>query len=468
MADTVPTHRCRINRKPIVYFQVNFVNLPVIDTVAQVWSCEFTLRGWTSGLKGARVWTSVDEPGRGAFELDPRWQDDAFTRPLDIGDWEPRLRISNMVSTDKWNMNCKWLSGAKEEMEFKWTIQGTFLEQLEIHAFPRDVQALQIKITSTTPQFVIRPDMPTTATLDGAPVAEEAILARLDELSDLSHRSLEIDVNSTQPLTARERERLANLIAWRKDEDRIQRVLRLAPHYEVKEEDPLLWEKNGLSEADMAEIHGHLNVVQTSNFGMSNVWSLSEHVRMRTYHTRSFDSGTRVIKPCLNISLLATRRPEYYLWNIELPMFVLTSLTGMVWAIPPSDTADRLSVSLTLVLTAVAYKLTVAQSIPQVAYLTQLDQFVGICFAFMVFAAVENAAVSSYETDRTITSADTLVGIIWAALWVLYVLSYVGAVLRLKAKRVRALRDYTQSSNTGKAIATREVQVDGAKVVPIG
>ena len=86
----------------------------------------------------------------------------------------------------------------------------------------------------------------------------------------------------------------------------------------------------------------------------------------------------------------------------------------------------------------------------------------------MVFAAVENAAVSSYETDRTITSADTLVGIIWAALWVLYVLSYVGAVLRLKAKRVRALRDYTQSSNTGKAIATREVQVDGAKVVPIG
>lgn len=128
-------------------------------------------------------------------------------------------------------------------------------------------------------------------------------------------------------------------------------------------------------------------------------------------------------------------------------------------------TADRLSVSLTLVLTAVAYELTVAQSIPQVAYLTQL---VGICFAFMVFAAVENAAVSSYETDRTITSADTLVGIIWAVLWVLYVLSYIGAVLRLKAKRVRALRDYTQSSNTGKAIATREVQVEGAKVVPIG
>jgi len=47
--------QCRINRKPIVYFHVDFINIPTIDTIAQVWSCAFTLRGWTSGLKGART-----------------------------------------------------------------------------------------------------------------------------------------------------------------------------------------------------------------------------------------------------------------------------------------------------------------------------------------------------------------------------------------------------------------------------
>ena len=127
-------------------------------------------------------------------------------------------------------------------------------------------------------------------------------------------------------------------------------------------------EQNGLSEKDKSEIHSHVNVVQVSNFGMSNVWDMCKHVRMRTYHTVSTDSGGGAIKPVLNISLLALRRPEYYLWNIEVPMFVLTSLTGLTWAIGPNDVADRLSVSLTLVLTAVAYKLTVAQSIPQVSY----------------------------------------------------------------------------------------------------
>ena len=143
--------------------------------------------------------------------------------------------------------------------------------------------------------------------------------------------------------------------------------------------------------------------MQTANFGMSNVWDLCNHVRMRSYHTRSFESGQGIIKPCLNISLLAMRRPEYYLWNIEVPMFVLTSLTGLTWAVPPTDVADRLSVSLTLVLTAVAYKLTVAANIPQVAYLTLLDKFVSLCFIFMVTVAVENSLVGVYDpTDTSI------------------------------------------------------------------
>ena len=67
-------------------------------------------------------------------------------------------------------------------------------------------------------------------------------------------------------------------------------------------------------------------------------------------------------------------------------MGVLTSLIALTWSVPPADVADRLGLSLTLVLTAVAYKLTVASCIPQVSYLTNLDAFVSICFCFMVFA----------------------------------------------------------------------------------
>merc|ERR1712048_1178175 len=135
---------------------------------------------------------------------------------------------------------------------------------------------------------------------------------------------------------------------------------------------------------------------------------------MHSYHTHSSDSGTRVVKPLLNISLLVMRRPEYYLWNVEVPMFVLTCLTGMTWAIEPSDVADRLSVSLALVLTAVAYKLTIAANIPQVNYLTLLDKFVALCFLFITFAAIENAIMPFMcpdldPDDRSTCKPDTIV-----------------------------------------------------------
>lgn len=46
--------------------------------------------------------------------------------------------------------------------------------------------------------------------------------------------------------------------------------------------------------------------------------------------------------------------------------------------------------TLTLILTAVAYKFVVAASLPQVSYLTLLDLHVLACFAFLVVNAVEN------------------------------------------------------------------------------
>jgi hypothetical protein len=211
----------------------------------------------------------------------------------------------------------------------------------------------------------------------------------------------------------------------------------------VVDEDPLLWRMNGLDDKDKDAIHKCFNVVQRDNIGMSNVWYLCQGVRMRSFHTRSVASGSGTIFPCLNISLLATRRPEFYLWNIEVPMFVLTSLIGLTWAIAPEEVGDRISVSLTLVLTAVAYKLTVAQSIPQVAYLTLLDKYVSLCFIFMVVATVENALLPSlvqHGADRALT--DIVCLRIWGSGWLACCAWYVVTAMRLQNKRWRAMQDY--------------------------
>ena len=165
---------------------------------------------------------------------DERWQDESLTRKTELEDWEPRLQISNLITTDKWTMKRKWMTSAEEEMEFKWTITGTFLEQLEIHSFPRDMQVLQIKITSSIPQFIIIHEL-AGAELSGKVEDAERLPALLDELADLQQRELAID---SDHLSAPEVSRKEALLAWRKHDARVQRVLRLAPHYEVRQRTP--------------------------------------------------------------------------------------------------------------------------------------------------------------------------------------------------------------------------------------
>ena len=65
--------------------------------------------------------------------------------------------------------------------------------------------------------------------------------------------------------------------------------------------------------------------------------------------------------PLLHVYFVGERRAAYYMWNIALPNFLLSMLVFTSFAIPRQDLADRLSVTLTLVLTSVAFKYMVAQ-----------------------------------------------------------------------------------------------------------
>ena len=65
--------------------------------------------------------------------------------------------------------------------------------------------------------------------------------------------------------------------------------------------------------------------------------------------------------PMLHIYFVGERRAAYYMWNIALPNFLLSLLVFTSFAIPKEDLADRLSVTLTLVLTSVAFKYMVSQ-----------------------------------------------------------------------------------------------------------
>ena len=71
------------------------------------------------------------------------------------------------------------------------------------------------------------------------------------------------------------------------------------------------------------------------------------------------------------------RQPQYYLWNIVLVLFLITCMSAYTFSISPSDSAARLELNFTLVLTTVAFKYTVSSYLPKITYLTLMDKVVG-------------------------------------------------------------------------------------------
>ena len=76
------------------------------------------------------------------------------------------------------------------------------------------------------------------------------------------------------------------------------------------------------------------------------------------------------------LQIIMVREPESILFNM---MFALLVVDFMVWTahgVPIGDLADRLSVNLTLLLTAMAFKFVLSDTLPPTPYLTTMERYV--------------------------------------------------------------------------------------------
>lgn len=81
------------------------------------------------------------------------------------------------------------------------------------------------------------------------------------------------------------------------------------------------------------------------------------------------------VRPALTIGVRMRRRPKFFYFNYFGPLFLIGNLNGVALAIPPDDLATRAQIILTLILTLVAFKMTISQLIPRLSYLTILDKY---------------------------------------------------------------------------------------------
>ena len=148
---------------------------------------------------------------------------------------------------------------------------------------------------------------------------------------------------------------------------------------------PILFDESSLQKAAIS--------VNLKTFALANVWKLFPSLVIEPTKVDPMPARTY---PALSVSALAERKPFTLFANVVVPVSSLTALSGLSFLLPVGDYGNRLSLSSTMMLTSAAYKLVVADRIPEVHYLTLLDKYILGCYLMMALVVVEAAIVAMW------------------------------------------------------------------------
>lgn len=90
----------------------------------------------------------------------------------------------------------------------------------------------------------------------------------------------------------------------------------------------------------------------------------------------------------------AERDERYYVIKIILPLLMIVAMSWLVFWIDPKESGSQISVAITTMLTLIAYRFSIGELVPKVAYLTRLDYFI-LGSTLMVFLTLLLVIVTS-------------------------------------------------------------------------
>jgi hypothetical protein len=94
------------------------------------------------------------------------------------------------------------------------------------------------------------------------------------------------------------------------------------------------------------------------------------------------------------------RKAGYYVWNVFLPLMFITLLAWGVFFVPPDDLQTRTGVSVTALLTAIAFSIVISGTRPRVSYLTFMDA-IFLSSYFLIFLAAASVVIAHVLIKRS-------------------------------------------------------------------
>ena len=111
--------------------------------------------------------------------------------------------------------------------------------------------------------------------------------------------------------------------------------------------------------------------------------SIADKLSLADWSIVESNGKTSIYEPIPNVKVsafsfhfIAKRHSDYYLLKVILPLLLIVGMSWIVFWIPPKQAAIQISVSVTSMLTLIAYRFAVDNHLPNISYLTRLDYFI--------------------------------------------------------------------------------------------
>jgi Neurotransmitter-gated ion-channel ligand binding domain/Neurotransmitter-gated ion-channel transmembrane region len=126
-----------------------------------------------------------------------------------------------------------------------------------------------------------------------------------------------------------------------------------------------------------------------SKFSITDWKILSANKKVETYN---IPGGIKLAG--FTATFAAKRYFLYFFIQMVIPITLIVGMSGIAFWLDHTQPGPRISISITSMLTIVAYRLLIANFTPRLAYLTRLDYFVFIS-TFLVFMSLVTAVIIS-------------------------------------------------------------------------
>lgn len=123
-------------------------------------------------------------------------------------------------------------------------------------------------------------------------------------------------------------------------------------------------------------------------FSAEQEWAISQHLKKWSKTVTKKVNEVKEKHPAFCVAAKATRRPQFFIFNVIIILMALCSLCFASFAVSQELTPNRLQLTFTLILTCVTFKFVVSKTLPKISYLTCVDKYIlgsmiiliGICY----------------------------------------------------------------------------------------